>query len=150
MQKSKPKMQNVDVTSNKRSMKNNQNPETGHHTITTARRPDNILSSILVRGRSIRSMARSCRRLRRPLPRKDSHFCHFGGGFACVRARVRACVRVCVRVCLRGVRTRVRVWLRACVCACVNSVRAELGTCVRDFCLSHTHKRTHACTHSHI
>ena len=60
-------------------MKNNQNPATAHHTVMTARRPDNISSSILVRGRSIRSMARSCRRLRRPLPRKDSHFCHFGG-----------------------------------------------------------------------
>ena len=74
-------MQNVSATSNKRSMKNNQNPATAHHTIMTARRPDNICSSILVRGRSIRSMARSCRWLRRPLPRKDSHFYHFGGVF---------------------------------------------------------------------
>jgi len=40
---------------------------------------DNICSSILVRGRSIRSMARSGRQPRRPLPRKDSHFRHFGG-----------------------------------------------------------------------
>jgi len=79
-------MQNVAVTSNKRSMKNNQNPATVHHIIMTARRPDNIRSSILVRGWSIRSMARSCRRLRRPLPRKDSHFCHFGGvsGFSSI------------------------------------------------------------------
>jgi len=74
-------MHNVAATSNKRSMKNHQNPATAHHTIMTARRPDNIRSSIMVRGRSIRSMARSCRRLRRPLPRKDSHFCHFGGLF---------------------------------------------------------------------
>jgi len=35
-------------------MKNDQNPTTAHNTITTARRPDNIRSSILVRGRSIR------------------------------------------------------------------------------------------------
>jgi len=47
-------MHNVAATSNKRSMKNNQNPATAHHTIMTARRPDNIRSSILVRGRSIR------------------------------------------------------------------------------------------------
>ena len=67
------------VTSNKRSMKNDQNPATAHHTITTARRPDNIRSSILVRGRSIRSMARSGRQPRRQLARKDSHFRHFGG-----------------------------------------------------------------------
>ena len=46
-----------------------QNPATARHSITTARRPDNIRSSILVRGRSIR------------LPRKDSHFRHFGGLF---------------------------------------------------------------------
>ena len=72
-------MQNVAATSNKRSMKNDHNPATAHHTITTARRPDNICSSILVRGRSIRSMACSGRQLRRPLPRKDSHFRHFGG-----------------------------------------------------------------------
>ena len=78
-------MQNVAATSNKRSMKNNQNPATAHHTIMTAQHPDNIHSSILVRGRSIRSMARSCHRLRRPLPRKDSHFCHFGGVFNCER-----------------------------------------------------------------
>ena len=36
-------------------------------------------TSILVRGRSIWSMARSGRRPRRPLSRKDSHFRHFGG-----------------------------------------------------------------------
>jgi len=66
------------ATSNKRSMKNDQNPATAHHTIMTARRADNIRSSILVQGRSIRSMARSGRQPRRQLPRKDSHFCHFG------------------------------------------------------------------------
>ena len=43
-QKSKPKMQNVAATTNKRSMKNNQNPATAHHTIMTTRRPDNIHS----------------------------------------------------------------------------------------------------------
>jgi len=64
-------------------MKTDQNPATAHHTITTARRPDNIRSSILVRGRSILSMARSGRQPRRPLPRKDSHFRHFGGIFNC-------------------------------------------------------------------
>jgi len=52
----------------KRSMKNDQNPATAHHIITTARRPDNIRSSILLRGQSIRSMAPSGRRPRRPLP----------------------------------------------------------------------------------
>jgi len=62
-------------------MKNDQNPATAHHTITTARRPDNIRSSILVRGRSIRSMAHSGRQPWRQLPRKDSHFRHFGGYF---------------------------------------------------------------------
>jgi len=74
-------MQNVAAASNKRSMKNDQNPATAHHTIMTARRPDNIRSSILVRGRSIRSMARSGRQPQRQLPRKDSHFRHFGGSF---------------------------------------------------------------------
>jgi len=72
-------MQNVAVTSNKRSMKNDQNPATAHHTITTARRPDNIRSSILVRGRSIRSMARSGRQPRRPLPRKIHIFAILAG-----------------------------------------------------------------------
>ena len=62
-------------------MKNNQNPATAHHTIMTAWRPDNICSSILVWGRSIRSMTRSGRQPRRQLPRKDPHFRHFGGYF---------------------------------------------------------------------
>ena len=62
-------------------MQNDQNPATAHHTITTARRPDNICSSILVRGRSIRSMASSGRQPQTQLPRKDSHFRHFGGFF---------------------------------------------------------------------
>ena len=56
-------------------------PATAHHTITTTRCLDNIRSSILVRGRSIRSMARSCRQPRGPLPQTDSHFRHFGGPF---------------------------------------------------------------------
>ena len=63
-------------------MKKQPNPATAHHAITTARRPHHIRSSILVRGRSIRSMARSGRQARRPLPRKDSHFRHFGGLFS--------------------------------------------------------------------
>jgi len=40
--------------------------------------PDNIRSSILVRGRSIRSMARSGRQPWRPLPQKVLHYRHFG------------------------------------------------------------------------
>ena len=79
-------MQNVAGTSNKRSMKNDRNPATAHHTITTARRPDNIRSFILVRGQSIWSMARSGRQPRKQLPRKDSHFCHFGGLFDSVES----------------------------------------------------------------
>ena len=43
--------------------------------------PRQIRSSILVRGRSIWSMARSGRQPRKQLPRKDSHFRHFGGSW---------------------------------------------------------------------
>ena len=82
MQKSKPTMQNVAATNNMRSMKNDQNPATAHHTITTARRPDNIRSSILVRGRSIRSMARSGCQPRRPCPERIHNFAILVGFFA--------------------------------------------------------------------
>jgi len=80
-QKSKPKMQNVAATSNKRSMKNDQNPATTNHTIMTARRPDNIRSSLLVRGRSIRSMARSGCQPRRPCPERIHIFAILAGFF---------------------------------------------------------------------
>ena len=72
-------MQNVAATSNKRSMKNDQNPATTNQTITTARRPDNIRSSILVQGRSIRSMARSGCQPRRPFPERIHIFAILAG-----------------------------------------------------------------------
>ena len=62
-------------------MKNDQNPATTNHTITTARRPDNIRSSILVRGRSIRSMARSGCQPRRPCPERIHIFAILVGFF---------------------------------------------------------------------
>ena len=39
-------------------MKNNQPPQAAHHTITTARRPDNTRSSALMRSRSTKFMGR--------------------------------------------------------------------------------------------
>jgi len=72
-------MQNVAATSNKRSMKNNQNPATAYHTIMTARRPDNIRSSILVRGQSIRSMTRSGRQPRSDWPERIHIFAILAG-----------------------------------------------------------------------
>jgi len=72
-------MQNVAATSNKRSMKNDQNPATTNHTITTARRSDKIRSFILVRGRSIRSMARSGCQPRRPYPERIHIFAILAG-----------------------------------------------------------------------
>jgi len=48
-------------TRNKRSMKNDHTPAIAHYTITTVRRPDNIRSSALVRGRSTQFMANPCR-----------------------------------------------------------------------------------------
>ena len=74
--------------------KNNQTIATAHHTIMTAWRPDNIRSSILVRGRSIRSMARSCRQPRRQLPRNDAHFRHFGGYLSTLQPHQKAPVSV--------------------------------------------------------
>jgi len=64
-------------------MKNDQTPATAHHAITTARRPDNIRSSILVQGRSIRSMAHSGCQPRRPCPERI-HIFAILAGFLCV------------------------------------------------------------------
>jgi len=55
------------------------NPATAHHTITTARRPDNIRSSALVRGWSTQFMANPCRWPQRPSPETRLHFRHFRG-----------------------------------------------------------------------
>jgi len=64
-------------TRNERLMKNDQTPATAHHTITTARRPDNIRSSALVRGRSTQFMANSCRWPQKRFPETRLHFRHF-------------------------------------------------------------------------
>jgi len=57
------------------------NPATAHHTITTARRPDNIRSSALVRGQSTQFMANPCRWPQRWSPETRLHFHHFRGIF---------------------------------------------------------------------
>ena len=71
-------------------MKNDQNPATAHHTITTARRLDNIRSSILVQGQSIRSMARSCCQPRRPCPERI-HISAILAGFSYIYIYVYIC-----------------------------------------------------------
>ena len=106
-------------------MKNNQNPATAHHTITTARRPDNIRSSILVRGRSIQSMARSGRQPRQAIAPKGFTFSPFWRAFVCLCACVRMCVCFCVCVCRllhhppKLIRYAQRICCRqSCLCVC--------------------------------
>jgi len=63
-------------------MKKRPNPAKVHHTIKRARSPDNIRSSVLVRGRSTQFVANPCRWPQRPCPEMSLHFCNFCGLFS--------------------------------------------------------------------
>ena len=56
-------------------------PTAAHHTITTARCPDHIRLSALVRSRSTQFIVHASCQLGHG-PQKRDHFCHFGGVFS--------------------------------------------------------------------
>jgi len=76
---SSPRMTKVTVHGETKGQWGTTKPTTAHHTITTARRPDNIRSSALVRGRSTQFMASPCRWPQRRYPVTRLHFRHFRG-----------------------------------------------------------------------
>jgi len=78
---SSPRMTRVTVHGETKSQWGTTKPATAHHTITTARRPDNIHSSALVRGRSTQFMASPCRWPQRRSPETRLHFRQFRGLF---------------------------------------------------------------------
>ena len=73
-----PRMIKVTVHEKRKVNRNRANPATAHHTITTARRPDNICTPVL-RGRSTQFMANPCRWPQRRSPKTRLHFRHFRG-----------------------------------------------------------------------
>jgi len=82
-QESKPENDQGDCSRrNKRSMKKRTNPAPAHDAIKTARCLDNIRSSALVRGRSIKFMACPSCEPQRPCPETRSHFRHFRESFS--------------------------------------------------------------------
>jgi len=76
-----PRMTKVTVHEKQKVNEERLNPAAAHHTITTARRPDNTRSSALVRGRSTQFMASPGRLPQRRSPETWLHFRHFRGSF---------------------------------------------------------------------
>jgi len=83
-----PRMHNVTVYEKRKVNEEQPNPTAVHHTITTARLPDNTRSSALVRSRLTKSMASPSCWPRRRSPETRLHFCHFcGSNFMSVYTR---------------------------------------------------------------
>ena len=76
---SSPRMTKVTVHGESKGQWGTTKPTTAHHTITTARRPDNIRSSALVRGRHTQFMASPCRWPQRDPPKRGYIFAIFAG-----------------------------------------------------------------------
>jgi len=76
-----PRMFKVTVHEKREVNEKRPNPATAHHTITTARHPDNIRSSALVQGHSTQFMANPCHWPPRRSPATRLNFCHFCGLF---------------------------------------------------------------------
>jgi len=79
MQNFCPRIAKVTVHGETKGQYRTTKPTIAHHTITTARRPDNIHSSALVWGRSTQFMASPCRWQQRRFPETRLHFRHFIG-----------------------------------------------------------------------